>query len=401
MSLSTEDMITPAPKQNAPGDNVGKLTSTVNKLLNSGIETQTKLPQVEKTAQDSFDGSTTALGSTAKYNHTYPDKAVVDQTGMVVKILPSVSADNLLTGDIDEIIADHLAVYELYDGLQRKYPGTISSSVIGTDTAGNDIKQYTFKNGGLKGGHPNAAVKPSLVILSGLHGHEQLAVLVTFLLLRKVCDEWRYDEDMLFLKWCCEITVIPCANPSGIDLRQRNSQAGVDLNRNFPTGWNDVDTGFTEPDPFNSYKGPSAASEPEVQAIISFMATKTSSYYIDHHNHDSAVGAQMGFWVGMDSTPLLTRVARILNEADANAKRTIPEYLDSGDNFSSLTVSSDGTSVKHFDQRSEARAILAETPFGILEKRPSDLHQRKRDRLFNLACLTSAVKMCLQHQIEV
>jgi protein MpaA len=56
--------------------------------------------------------------------------------------------------------------------------------------------------------------------------------------------------------------VVPVVNPDGLARNTRQNAAGVDLNRNFPTGnWEPNEPG----DPY--YAGPSSASEPETVLI--------------------------------------------------------------------------------------------------------------------------------------
>jgi protein MpaA len=59
-----------------------------------------------------------------------------------------------------------------------------------------------------------------------------------------------------------ELWLIPTGNPDGLAVDRRQNANGVDLNRNFPVNWGPIE----EPGHWQ-YAGPSAASEPETQAI--------------------------------------------------------------------------------------------------------------------------------------
>lgn len=62
-----------------------------------------------------------------------------------------------------------------------------------------------------------------------------------------------------------ELWLIPTGNPDGLAAGVRQNAAGVDLNRNFPVTWGPI----AEPGHWQ-YAGPSAASEPETQAMAAF-----------------------------------------------------------------------------------------------------------------------------------
>src|SRR6187399_2607955 len=63
-----------------------------------------------------------------------------------------------------------------------------------------------------------------------------------------------------------QLWLIPTVNPDGLRSQTRKNVHGVDLNRNFPYRWRDH-----VPQSSGYYPGPHPASEPETQAVMSFV----------------------------------------------------------------------------------------------------------------------------------
>lgn len=73
------------------------------------------------------------------------------------------------------------------------------------------------------------------------------------------------------------VILSPIVNPDGLDRGSRVNARGVDLNRNFPYGWEPTSKGP------NYFPGKSAASEPETKAVISLMQRYSPQKVISIH----------------------------------------------------------------------------------------------------------------------
>lgn len=133
-----------------------------------------------------------------------------------------------------------------------------------------------------------AAEKGVFFAMSGVHGREYPSTELVSRWAESLIDVYGTNADTTALLDYTEIHMVVQANPDGRQvaeavatrsaLRGKNlnphgstcsdGNSGVDLNRNFPFGWglDGSDAGPCQ----EQYRGPSAASEPEVQAIMSY-----------------------------------------------------------------------------------------------------------------------------------
>jgi hypothetical protein len=97
------------------------------------------------------------------------------------------------------------------------------------------------------------------------------------------------------------IAVLPVVNADererlafGCSWYLRVNSAGVDLNRNFPAGWEEVHYGYglisSDPDA-GTYRGPAPLSEPEARAVEAFMKANRPEAMFAYHWLASITGA--------------------------------------------------------------------------------------------------------------
>jgi murein peptide amidase A len=94
----------------------------------------------------------------------------------------------------------------------------------------------------------------TLLVIGNMHGDEQAGLRVVH----------RLSTDSL--PAAVDLWVIRSANPDGTAADRRTNAHSVDLNRNFPRRWVRAGKGTS------NWSGPRAASEPETQALLSFVA---------------------------------------------------------------------------------------------------------------------------------
>ncbi len=98
---------------------------------------------------------------------------------------------------------------------------------------------------------------PSVLIIGGVHGDEYEGVTACHGLLYKFTQNYNYN---------LRITLVPCLNLDGHQLKQRKNSNGVDLNRNLPSkDW----TNHSTEDKY--FPGEKPNSESENQALVDFI----------------------------------------------------------------------------------------------------------------------------------
>jgi hypothetical protein len=129
-----------------------------------------------------------------------------------------------------------------------------------------------------------------------------------------------------------EFHIAPLLNPDGyehshkVDRLWRKNRAdngdgtmGVDLNRNWPNHWGKGESGGSGA---QDYPGPSAASEPEVQAVMKYHKKELANgdAGIDYHTYGSLILRSPGWRTGTDKDEsMLRRLGAAMKDATKEA----------------------------------------------------------------------------------
>ncbi len=161
------------------------------------------------------------------------------------------------------------------NALLEKHPDKIEKNVCGKTVEGRDIFALKVGRG-----------KPSAGFIGAVHPGEAGPELIISIL-----D--KYLEENPEITKNHGVAAIPSLN---IDMRERLARgnpwylrvnaAGVDLNRNFPAGWDKVlkTYGLSTGDRDSvTYRGPFPASESETQAAMNFFSTNTPNCIFSFH----------------------------------------------------------------------------------------------------------------------
>jgi murein endopeptidase len=117
-------------------------------------------------------------------------------------------------------------------------PDPVTRGRLGRSVRGREIQAVRL-------GDPQASQR--VLVVGCIHGNECAGTAVTRILLRSAAD--------------VDLWVVPNLNPDGFAMRRRQNARGVDLNRNFPSGWK------RRGRPWDlEYPGRRPLSEPETRA---------------------------------------------------------------------------------------------------------------------------------------
>lgn len=145
------------------------------------------------------------------------------------------------------------------------------------------------------------AAEPKVLYTGLHHAREGLSMMNLIFFMDYILENYNKDANAKSIINGCELYFVPCVNPDGYVYnqttnpngggmwrknRRNDSQAkqGVDLNRNYGYQWG-LASGSSGSQSSDTYRGPSAFSEPESQLIKSFAIQKKFITSIHHHSY--------------------------------------------------------------------------------------------------------------------
>lgn len=154
--------------------------------------------------------------------------------------------------------------------------------------------------------------KPQLLFTSMIHSREVNALMGNMYFMWYLIENYNSDPAIQELVDNNELYFIPVVNPDGLRWNEHVSSSGgamqrknlrpntggtgntsvnrgVDLNRNFDYFWGTAGTGSSGTPSSDSYRGPSAASEPETQIIVDFTLARNFKTAIWNHTFANSI----------------------------------------------------------------------------------------------------------------
>jgi predicted deacylase len=166
---------------------------------------------------------------------------------------------------------DYTTFIESFKSLQTAYPTLVSYEVVGNTVKGQSILMFKI-------GNPNGG---KVLIDGAIHGNEHPGSELLYFFAKWLLT----SSDPLAKRILTRnyVLLIPAVNVDNYGKARKNAN-GVDLNRNFATGWES--SGSTNPSS-EYYRGSAPLSEPESQTLVRVFKKWKPSFYINLHTGDS------------------------------------------------------------------------------------------------------------------
>jgi Zinc carboxypeptidase len=225
---------------------------------------------------------------------------------------------------------------ELYE-IAQKHPSIVKLEVIGH--SGQDREIIALKV--TKNAKQLAdGARPDVFYMATIHAREWISTEVNRRLLHHFVDNYGKDAEVTNLVNTRELWFVPVTNPDGYqytfdverlwrkNLRDNNRDGqitvgdGVDPNRNYDEKWNYDNEGSSSEPASDTYRGPAAASEPDVVAIQNLLKRLRFRFMVTYHSYGELLLYMWGFQVQTPTADDPIYVAM----SGTDAKPAIPGY---------------------------------------------------------------------------
>ena len=279
--------------------------STLQSLNNLGIP----LDHVRKNKDESLDVVVTMEEAHALLEIGIPfDVRQHDLTEyFVTRSMPGIERDFPLGSMLGNYTL--LEAIAQMDTLRNMYSDFVSEKdSIGTSIEGRTIWAFKVSD------YPSVDEDEPEVLYTGLtHAREPVSMMNLFFFVRWLCENYSSDPTAEFLVNHREMWFVPIINPDGYvynetiapnggGMHRKNrrpnpdnsncnngTQQGIDLNRNYSYNWDADDSGSSGNPCSAVYRGASAFSEPETEAISNFILERQFKNVLHYHTYSNVL----------------------------------------------------------------------------------------------------------------
>ncbi len=241
---------------------------------------------------------------------------LLEQTGLTFDVLIDDMTRYFLERNIPDVKRDfelgsmlgnytYSEIEEKMVALASSYPAIVSvKDSIGTSIEGRTIWAFKVSD------NPDQNESEPEILYTGLtHAREPLGMMNQFYFVQWLCENYNVDSVAQYLVDERELWFIPVINPDGYVYNESiapngggmhrknrldtgcgtNTQRGVDLNRNYGYDWG-ADNSGSSPNPCSAtFRGDSAFSEPETQAVKDFILAHEFSNVLHYHSYSNVL----------------------------------------------------------------------------------------------------------------
>lgn len=227
--------------------------------------------------------------------HVY---TVEETSKLISDAVSDIAYKNYISYNTVSNVATVSELYAMYDALVSEYPYCISKTILGQDSEGTNLLEYTITLGNYNSyANPSryedsSVTKPTILLLTGCHGYERSSVMSTYQFIKDLVEG---NTKLVDLLGDFTIKVIPVGCPYGFNHDTRVNGNGVNLARNFDVSyWTEGGDGTWD------YSGAEPADQPETVIIQNWILANLSAVLmIDFHN--SGYADEVTYIGGTDS----------------------------------------------------------------------------------------------------
>lgn len=196
-------------------------------------------------------------------------------TGKYLEDQPKMPESYTLYNNLSSVTASD--IYQWYDDLLDAHRDSMNKISWGRDEDNEPLAYYTFtcdsnRKTALASGEPTGEISYTrssaytsnrMVLFSGIHGNEKQNAWTLFNIVKAIVEGNGSAYD--YIKQNVNLTIVPCVNPYGLTHNSKYNKNDVDINRNFPHGWEE----YNRED--SAHKGSSAGSELSTQFCMDII----------------------------------------------------------------------------------------------------------------------------------
>jgi carboxypeptidase T len=212
--------------------------------------------------------------------------AVLNKMGLLISKFPA-SQDLLDFPAQDSNFHNYAELKAELVKLVSSHPNIAALDSIGKSVEGRELYRLTISSN-----LANATHLPAALIMGGHHAREHVSVEVPLMFAQRLLSLYdQGDKEAVRLIGSRDIEIVPLVNPDGAEYDIENGSYktwrknraangdgsfGVDLNRNYSRGWDNVEGASADPDN-ETFHGPSPFSEPETQAVKAWVDSRPNA----------------------------------------------------------------------------------------------------------------------------
>jgi len=199
----------------------------------------------------------------------------------------------LLLRGPDPEYQNHEEIEEALKNYQQKYSDLTELVEIGKSLEGRSIWAIRISDNVKNKDYD----EPVILFNSMHHAREIMTPEISLDIIDYLLSNYKSDKKVQNWVDGNEIWVIPMFNVDGNNImwtkdsmwrKNARNGYGVDLNRNYPFGWNSCN-GSSNSTSAQNYRGPNPASEPETQAMMDFVSKIKPVFNISYHSYSELV----------------------------------------------------------------------------------------------------------------